>query len=235
MRMQRTGIQLFAGLLCLALILGSAVAQNAPDAPAKKAAKGKKRNASAEKGFVQLFDGKSLDGWEGDPAIWSVKDGVIVGKADKIKQNNFLRTKKEYGDFILRVQVRLVDNQGNTGVQFRSVRIPDTPMMSGFQADYANVAKYCGMLYDEKRRGILLQPTEEKIKESANKPGEWNDIEVRAEGDTIAISLNGVQTIEYTEKDPKIARAGLIGLQTHAGTVMEVQFKNVRIKELKKQ
>lgn len=225
MRTQRTLIQLLAGLFCLALTLGNALAQTTSTVA----------SAPAEEGFTTLFDGKSLDGWEGDPAIWSVKDGVIVGKAEMIKQNNFLRLKKEYGDFVLRVQVRLVGNQGNTGVQFRSVRIPNTPMMSGFQADYANVAKYCGMLYDEKRRGILLQPTEEKIKEAANKPGEWNDLEICAKGDRIAISLNGVKTIEYTEKDAKIARAGLIGLQAHAGTKMEVQFKNIRIKELKKQ
>jgi len=242
--MRKLGMWAIALMLCVALAGGSALGQ---DAPKKGKGKGKgKRKAkaaaqapvAAEEGFVSLFDGKTTEGWEGDPAVWSVKDGMIVGNANMIKANNFLSTKKEYSDFILRVQIKLVDQKGNTGVQFRSIKIPNTPSMAGFQADFADVEKYCGMLYDERRRGILLQPKPETIK---LKPGDWNDIEVTAEGDHIQISLNGVQTIDYTEKqtqDPKtkqeIWKKGFIGLQAHAGKVMEVQFKNLRIKELTK-
>lgn len=246
--MRKLGMWMIALLLCVALAGGSALGQ---DAPKKGKGKGKgKRKAKAEaaaqaqapaaseEGFVALFDGKSLEGWEFDPAVWSVQDGMIVGKANMIKANNFCSTKKEYGDFILRVQVKLVDQKGNTGVQFRSIRLPNTPSMAGFQADFADVEKYCGMLYDERRRGILLEPKPETIK---LKSGDWNDIEVKAEGDHIQISLNGVQTIDWTEKqtqDPKtkqeIWKKGFIGLQAHQSKVMEVQFKNIRIKELSK-
>lgn len=242
--MRRLGMVMIALLLCVALAGGNALAQETQK-KGKGKGKGKRKAkaaaqapAAATEGFTPLFDGKTLEGWEGDTAVWSVKDGMIVGKANMIKQNNFLSTKKEYGDFILRAQVKLVDQKGNTGLQFRSVKIPNSPMMAGFQADYADVEKYCGMLYDEKRRGILLEPKPETIK---LKSGDWNDLEIKAEGDHIQISLNGVQTIDYTEKqtqDPKtkqeIWKKGFIGLQAHAGKVMEVQFKNIQIKELGK-
>ncbi|MCL5271650.1 MAG: DUF1080 domain-containing protein [bacterium] len=226
--MNLTSARWAAVALGLALALGCAVTRSAAEG-----GNGISKYEAAE-GFVTLFDGKTLKGWEGDPAVWGVKDGVIVGRGAMLTQNNFLAAAREYGDFILRLQVRLVNNEGNTGVQFRSVKIAGTPMMSGFQADYANVPQYCGMLYDEKRRGILVKPTEEKITQAANKPGDWNDLEIAAQGDRIAISLNGVQTVAYVEKDSAIPRTGLIGLQTHAKTNMEVQFRNIRIKELSK-
>ncbi len=75
-------------------------------------------------GFVPLFNGKDLTGWEGDTSLWSAKDGMLVGDSPGIKQNQFLATEASYGDFLLKFTVRLVGDSGNSGVQFRSVRVP---------------------------------------------------------------------------------------------------------------
>lgn len=184
-----------------------------------------------EEGFEPLFNGKDLTGWEGDPALWGVEDGMLIGRSPGIKYNDFLRTTKDYGDFVLRYQIRLVDDKGNTGVQLRSKPVPDSHEVSGFQADAA--PGYWGMLYDESRRNRpLAKPTPEDVKKAV-KLGDWNDYEVTAQGDTITLTINGVKMVEYTETDPAIPRSGLIAVQIHGGDPMEVQFKDIRIKELK--
>jgi hypothetical protein len=187
---------------------------------------------TAEEGFVPLFNGKDLTGWEGDAKLWIVEDGVLIGRSPGIKYNDFLATTKTYGDFILRFQVKLVDDKGNSGVQFRSKRVPPpSHEVSGYQADIA--PGWWGKLYDESRRGkVLAGPTDEDLKK-ALKPGEWNDYEVAAIGNKITMSINGAKTVEYTEEDEKIARDGIIAVQIHGGGPMEVQFKSIRIKEVK--
>src|SRR5881296_1946335 len=90
----------------------------------------------AEEGFTPLFNGRNLDGWEIDTAgIWQVRDGMVVGKTPGLKYNDFLRTKKHYSDFILKLSFRLVNGVGNSGVQFRSKPVPDSHEVSGYQAD----------------------------------------------------------------------------------------------------
>jgi hypothetical protein len=187
---------------------------------------------TAEEGFVPLFNGKDLTGWEGDAKLWIVEDGVLIGRSPGIGYNDFLATTKTYGDFILRFQVKLVDDKGNSGVQFRSKRVPPpSHEVSGYQADIA--PGWWGKLYDESRRGkVLAGPTDEDLKK-ALKPGEWNDYEVAAIGNKITMSINGAKTVEYTEEDEKIARDGIIAVQIHGGGPMEVQFKSIRIKEVK--
>src|SRR5579864_412736 len=89
----------------------------------------------AEEGFVPLFDGKTLAGWEGDMQLWKVEDGLVVGDSAGIKQNEFLATKKSYRDFELRLDFRLRRGEGNSGVQFRSQRVEGGRAVSGYQAD----------------------------------------------------------------------------------------------------
>jgi len=188
--------------------------------------------AEAEEGFTPLFNGKDLTGWEGDAKLWLVEDGVLIGRSPGIKYNDFLATVKTYGDFILRLQVKLVDNKGNSGVQFRSKRVPPpSHEVSGYQADIAQ--GWWGKLYDESRRNkVMAGPTDEVLKKAV-KLGEWNDYEIEAIGNHIKLSLNGVTTVDYTEADEKIAREGILAVQIHAGGPMEVQFRNLRIKEVK--
>src|SRR5262249_1066411 len=116
---------------------------------------------------VALFDGKTLDGWEGDTKnTWKVEDGAIVGGAlDAVgPRNDFLCTKKSYGDFELKVSVKLVGDKAkaNGGVQIRTKRIPNNHEVSGYQADMGQ--EYWGALYDESRRNkVLAGPKKEDL------------------------------------------------------------------------
>jgi len=219
-------IVLALGIIAL---VGCAAVAEKPAAPPATAA----TPAAAEKepGFVALFNGKDLTGWEGDAKLWIVENGLLIGRSPGIKYNDFLATTKRYGDFILRLEIKLVDNKGNTGVQFRSERVPDSHEVAGFQADWAP-GWHC-KLYDEARRKKVLVAPDAEVLAKTLKPTDWNDYEVQAVGDKITLTLNGIKMLEYTETDPKIARTGIIATQIHAGTPMEVQFRNIRIKELK--
>jgi len=184
---------------------------------------------------VSLFDGKTLKGWEGETTkVWRVENGVIVGGSlEGNPQNEFLTAKKVYRNFILRLEYKLEGTEGfvNGGVQFRSVRIPQPPNeMSGYQADIG--AGYSGCLYDESRRKkMLLQPVKELI-EKSEKPGEWNKYEIRAEEQRIQLFVNGVRTVDYTEREPNIDLKGLIALQIHGKCKAQIYFRNITIEAL---
>ncbi|WP_406700285.1 family 16 glycoside hydrolase [Singulisphaera sp. Ch08] len=180
-------------------------------------------------GFVPLFNGKDLSGWEGDKSLWSARHGMIVGTSPGIKHNDFLATEKSYGDFTLKLSFRLIGADGsNSGVQFRSVRIPGHEM-SGYQADIGH--NYWGCLYDESRRNKILAKGSDKAIEALHKNG-WNHYVIRVMGSKIVLTLNGVTSVSYVEPDETIARTGRIGLQIHAGGPMDVQFKDVLIQAL---
>jgi hypothetical protein len=105
-----------------------------------------------------LFDGKTLQGWEGDPKIWSVQDGAITaGSIDqRAKRNEFLASTRSYTNFVLRLQFKIEGTEGfvNSGVQIRSERIPNHHEMVGYQADIGE--GWYGALYDESRRNTIL-------------------------------------------------------------------------------
>ena len=153
---------------------------------------------------------------------------MLVGDSSGIKQNNFLATDASYGDFILKFSVRLANDSGNSGVQFRSVRVPGHEM-SGYQADIG--PGYWGSLYDESRRNRVLKPAAPKALEALHK-GDWNHYVIRVMGDEITLSLNGVESARYTETDSGIARDGRIAVQIHAGGPMKVEFKDIYIQPL---
>lgn len=182
-----------------------------------------------------LFDGKSFAGWEGDmKTTWRIENGEIVA-GDVTKQqprNEFLATVKRYENFELRLKIKLTGTEGfvNAGVQFRTERIPNHHEVSGFQADFG--AGYDGALYDESRRNKMLAKPDKETLAKASKPGEWNDYRIRVEGDRIQLWLNGVQTVDYTETDPKIAKTGIIALQIHGNAKSEVRYKDITIEEL---
>lgn len=185
---------------------------------------------------VSLFDGKSLDGWEGDEKVWRVTDGVIMGGSMQgNKQNEFLASKKSYKDFVLKLEYKLVGTEGfvNSGVQIRSKRI-DKPAneMKGYQADIGK--GFSGCLYDESRRNKMLIKADDKVIQAAEKPGDWNLYEIRCEGLRVVLKINGTQTIDYTEEDKTLEQEGQIGLQIHGGNKAEVSFRNITIEELGK-
>lgn len=186
---------------------------------------------------VPIFDGKSFAGWEGDTGtVWRIEDGALTaGSLEKRQEkNNFLATTKEYGDFDLTLKWRLQGTEGfvNGGVQIRSQRIPDHHEVIGYQADLG--AGYDGALYDESRRKkMLAQPTPEVLATARKPLGEWNDYRIRAEGKRVRIWLNGVLTVDYTETDDAIVQSGIIAVQIHGNATCLVQYKDLRIEELR--
>ena len=199
--------------------------------PGPQSARGAEPTAKvADEGFVSIFDGKTLEGWEGDRDLWKVEGSMIVGDtAAGIKQNEFLATEKRYGDFELRVEFRLRKREGNTGVQFRSKRVEGSSEVSGYQADIGE--KYWGCLYDESRRNKILAEAPPGFERRLPRDG-WNNYIIQAQGKHITLELNGVTTVDYIEEDEAIDRAGIIALQLHAGGPLHVEFRNLRIREL---
>ena len=185
----------------------------------------------ADDGFKPLFDGKTLEGWVGDPQLWSVQDGVILGSTEnkKLEKNSFLATEKSYKNFILKIKFKLRNH--NSGVQFRSELLDDF-VVRGYQADIAD-NQYLGILYSEKTgRGILAQVDGEEVKKHY-KADDWNEYVITADGPHITQKLNGLTTVDYTEKEPeKGASEGIIALQIHVGPKMQIRFKDIQIKEL---
>lgn len=182
---------------------------------------------AAEDGFEPLFNGQDLTGWEGDTLLWFVDDGELVGKSPGIGYNDFLATTEEFGDFTLRFQVKLVDDVGNSGVQFRSQRVKGSMEMSGYQADVGPT--WWGDLYDESRRKVSLVEADHALIDRILKKNDWNDYEILAEGPHIKLTINGTVTADYTEQDADIPATGRIAVQVHAGPPLEVRFREMRI------
>ena len=187
-----------------------------------------------KEGYILLFNGKDLTGWEGDPAYWSVKDGAIVGSTHPrpLKTSSFLVGKQEFSDFILKVDLKLLSS--NSGVQFRSTAQPEW-QMTGYQADASDVGPKSawGNLYEMNGRGRgIMKSTDEgwlKAREVV-RTGDWNQYEILAVGKHIQLKLNGIVTIDM--EDDKSAR-GLFGVQLHPGPGMEVQLRNIKLKVLR--
>jgi hypothetical protein len=213
--------------------------------------------AADEAGFVSLFNGKDLSGWKGDTTYWSVEDGAITAKttADsrltKEKYNTFLVWQGgQPADFELRFNYKIVG--GNSGVCYRSRVIDEAKfIVSGYQADIDASPKYTGMNYEEKARAFLAQRGEkvtvgadgkrkvEKIGDPVDlqakvKNEDWNEYRIVAKGNHLQHYVNGMLMSEVidNQKD-KAATSGVIALQAHAGFAMTVQFKDLRLKEIK--
>ncbi len=184
---------------------------------------------------TSVFDGSTLNGWEGDSNTWRVENGNIAGGSleETVPHNEFLCTEKTYSDFHLTLKYRLETAGGftNAGVQFRSVRATNPAYeMIGYQADIGN--GYFGSLYDESRRDMVLAGIDSLAGVRLFKPDDWNDYQIIAEGKRIQIFLNGTQTVDYTEPDDAIPQSGLIGLQVHGGGKVKVSYKDIELTEL---
>ena len=215
---------------------------------------------AAEQGFLSIFNGKDLTGWDGNPKLWSVKDGAITGQTtaeNPAKGNTFLIwTNGTPSDFELRCSFKLTpgDSKGfaNSGIQYRSkVFDPANWVVGGYQADMEAGPSYTGILYEERMRGIMALRGEKVVwdKEdkkqvvgsvgdaaaigAAVKKGDWNEYVIIAKGNHLQQFINGKQTIDLTDDcEAKRAMSGVLALQLHAGPPMMAQFKNLRIKKL---
>jgi putative membrane-bound dehydrogenase-like protein len=174
----------------------------------------------------QLFNGRDLTGWQGDEKLWSVENGEIIGRSEGLEHNSFLLSDLSAEDFHLSLDVKLKDNAGNSGIQFRSQPIKGFEEVQGYQADIG--VDWWGKLYEEHGRELLWdKPGEQHIK-----PGEWNRYEIRAEGSHIQTFINGKLCVDLD--DPQGKRRGIFALQLHSGGPTEVRFKNVKLEVLPK-
>ncbi len=167
-----------------------------------------------------LFNGKDLAGWDGDPKLWSVENGEIVGRSPGIKRNEFLKSHMTAGDFRLTLKVKLTPDKENSGIQFRSEALPGGEMR-GPQADIG--AGWWGKLYEENGRELLWK----KSGEEHVKPDQWNEYEVVAVGSRVKTFLNGKPCVDLD--DPTGPRRGIFAFQIHSGGAMEVRFKDVKL------
>ncbi|MDX1946185.1 MAG: DUF1080 domain-containing protein [Pirellulaceae bacterium] len=211
-------------------------------------------------GMKQLFNGKDLTGWDGDPKLWSVKDGVIHGETtaeNPAKGNTFLICQEgSLKDFDLRLSFRC-NATNNSGIQYRSKHLTEKAsnnwVVAGYQHELRNEMKFpnvAGFIYDEKGgRGRLClvgekatwtsegkKVADEKLITEAEyqklfKLDDWNDVVIIAKGNRIQHFLNGRQILEFTDEHPEKALAsGIIAVQLHAGKPMFAEFKNIRLK-----
>jgi hypothetical protein len=184
---------------------------------------------------VPLFDGRTLDGWEGNLKLWRVEEGVITGGSltERLKENDFLCTTREFTNFILRLQFKLTGTEGfiNSGIQIRSKRDPNSSEVTGYQCDIGD-PDWWGAIYDEHRRNRVLFPTDMIALNPVLRRGDWNDYVIRADGPRLTLWINGVQTADYYEPEPHIAQSGIIGIQVHSGGKAIIQAREISIEEL---
>ena len=157
---------------------------------------------AAQDGWTSLFDGKSLNGWtqKNGTATYAVVDGTIVGTTAKGSPNSFLCSDRFYGDFELEFDVKLLDDQLNSGVQIRSHSIPthNKGRVHGYQVEISTNGE-AGFVYDEARRGWLSMDRDEPARRSAFKNGEWNKYRIICFGASIRTWINGVQVANVTD------------------------------------
>ena len=196
-------------------------------------------NAYSQNGWINLFDGKTLHGWKklAGTAEYKVENENIVGTTIANSGNTFLVTEKEFGDFVLEMDVKIDDTTSNSGIQLRSHYNPDghngKGLIYGYQFEIdPSSRRWSGGIYDEGRRDWLYPASLNKKSQSAFKVGKYNHIKVECIGNEIKTWINNV-AVAYVV-DTMDAR-GIIGLQVHAISKPEfagekVYFKNIRIK-----
>lgn len=204
----------------------------------------------AQDGFVPLFNGKDLTGWDGNPELWKVENSEIVGTTtgpEQLKYNQFLIWRGGVlKNFELRVKVKQKGN--NTGIQYRSREFPEAGKWSvgGYQCDIHSAAPNNAMVYGEKWGGILVQngqsvvidPEDKKWLVGERDPvsvdiAEWHEYTVIAQGNHVVHKIDGQMTIDLLDFGAKTQLLeGLLTFQLHRGPAMVVQIKDVMLKEL---
>lgn len=206
-------------------------------------------------GFTAIFDGKTLEGWEGEPGFWRVENGVLTGETTedkKLKLNTFIIWRGgTVADFEFKAEFRLTEG-ANSGVQYRSTNLKDVGpyVLKGYQADMDGKNNYTGMLYEERGRGFVAprgqavrmeeggvpklmgSPGDTESLKAVIKPGEWNQIHVIGRGNVLIHIINGRVMSLCVDDDTKgRAMEGLLGLQLHVGPPMKVEFRNILLKK----
>jgi len=234
-------------------------------------------------GWTQIFDGKSLNGWDGDTDVWHVEDGAIVGESSPEHPSgttNIIWRGGEPGNFELKLEMKLEGDGANGGVQYRSISVPPhaRPLpanlpadqkariqkdqelaqkrakwnLSGYQADFDFANKYTGQLYEQDSpRGIVAwrgqvvatepnkKPTLLATLGNADelkayiKPGEWNQVEIIADGNTLTHIINGHVMAVLVDTDPAHSQAkGIIAFEIEGPGNVKISHRNVWLKKL---
>jgi hypothetical protein len=243
------------GLTCSLAALSQAAAQYVP-----KQSDRPEPVAGDEAGFKPIFDGRSLDGWEGDPGYWRVDAaaGTLVGEitpATVIKSNTFIIWRGgEPKDFELKLEYRITP-EGNSGINYRSVVVPDpvTPAnkfaMRGYQCDLDGRKRYPGNNYEEKGR-LFLAVRGQLTRVTGGRPpvllstigdtdelakvvtDDWNAVHIIARVNVLTHTINGrVMSVVIDDDAPNRPEKGLLGVQVHTGPPMKVEYRNIRLKQ----
>jgi 3-keto-disaccharide hydrolase len=224
----------------LALVMGCSSLSRADDPVA----------VTPPEGFIAVFNGKDLDGWEGSPKYWSVDDGWLTGTADgTLDYNRFIVWRGgSVRNLEIRVKVKVTPG-GNSGLQYRGTERPDLgeSVVTGYQCDVvANRPDYNGMLYEERARRILAHTGEKVVIDTMGqpwvvgqfplkefKPGEWHDFRVVVEGNRHRHWIDGHPTVEVVDLDVKGRKLdGVLAMQVHVGPPMKIQYRDFFLKRL---
>jgi len=207
--------------------------------------------AAQEEAFSPIFDGRSLRGWAGDPAVWSVQDGALMGSTHGVdlKGNTFLIHEELFGDFELRLQVRM-EGSNNGGVQYRSRVLPKREFgVAGYQCDVHPKPEYAAMLYGEGAGGIVAQNGQfvrwtdrgREVIGALSSPSatpvdfrEWHDLRIVAVGDLMYHELDGELCTALLDERSTAPRSGRIALQVHRGPKMKVWYRGMKLRRLDK-
>ncbi|MDR2968463.1 MAG: DUF1080 domain-containing protein [Tannerellaceae bacterium] len=212
-----------------------------------------------EVGFVPIFNGENFDGWVGDPVYWSVVDGVMTGtvtEATLLRENSFIIWQGgQPSDFELKMDYR-VSGKGNSGINYRSVKVETKSgnkyALKGYQLDIDGEGSWTGQNYEERGREFLAlrgQATMKRTNERSqitgsldskdnlwntiNKEG-WNEAHIIVRGNVMIHLINGkVMSVVIDDDAQNRTVEGLIGMQVHVGPPMTIEYKNIRLKELK--
>jgi hypothetical protein len=238
--------------ILMAIAVGAAVSGGQPARPSMP----DPYDFSNRTGFKAIFDGASLGQWDGDPAVWRVEQGNLVGESTAEKPlaaNTFIIWRGgEPRDFEMKVEYRM--NAGNSGIQYRSAEIPGAGrwVLRGYQADLDFENRWTGQLYEERGRGFLALRGQSTYTAGGGKPrvigslesadalkalvrvNGWNEFHVVARGAMLTHIVNGHVMAVAIDDDSKqrAALRGLIGFQMHTGPPMKVEFRNVWLKTI---
>ena len=170
--LKRTALSM--GVIFLVVALGRCQTSAEQDATASTTAPA--ASTTAEEGFVTIFDGKTLDGWEGDTAYWRVENGILLGEItpDKLLETNsfIIWQGGEPSDFELKTEFRITES-GNSGINYRSEQLDTIPYaLRGYQADIDGKNTYTGQNYEERKRTTLAYRGQQVTVRSQPDPGE---------------------------------------------------------------
>ncbi len=250
----KAGRRFFLG----SLLAGACAGQQPRYAPKQSDRPEAPAGGGDEAGFEEIFDGKTLKGWEGDPVYWRVEDGAMVGEitpATVIKSNTFIIWRGgEPADFELKVDFRITSG-GNSGINYRSVVVPDKPTpankfaLRGYQCDIDGQNRYTGINYEERGRLFLAVRGQVTRVTGTSKPAvlarlgdekalaslissDWNSVHIIARQHIVMHHLNGqLMTMVIDDDSAGRAAKGLIGVQVHVGGPMKVEYRRWRLKQ----